>query len=46
VLHEAGDGVIHQLAQRILSDVAPPIGAPGCSARMLDSIERAVGALA
>jgi ATP-binding protein involved in chromosome partitioning len=46
VLLEDRSGVIHQLAQRILRDVAPPIGAPGCSARMLDSIERAVGALA
>jgi ATP-binding protein involved in chromosome partitioning len=42
VLHEPSDGVFHQLAQRILSDVAPPVGAVGCSARMLDAIERAV----
>ncbi len=42
VLHEATDGVFHQLAQRILSDVAPPVGAVGCSARMLDAIEKAV----
>jgi ATP-binding protein involved in chromosome partitioning len=43
VLHEAGDGVFHQLARRIL-DEAPPVGAAGCTARLLDSIERAVGA--
>jgi ATP-binding protein involved in chromosome partitioning len=42
VLHEASDGVFHELAQRILNDVAPPVGAVGCTARMLDSIERAV----
>ena len=42
VLHEASDGVFHQLAQRILTDVAPPVGAVGCSARMLDAIEKAV----
>src|SRR5664279_295708 len=42
VLHEASDGVFHLLAQRILTDVAPPVGAVGCSARMLDAIERAV----
>jgi ATP-binding protein involved in chromosome partitioning len=42
VLHEADDGVFHELAQRILRDVAPPVGAWGCSARLLDSIERAV----
>jgi ATP-binding protein involved in chromosome partitioning len=42
VLHEASDGVFHELAQRILNDVAPPVGALGCTARMLDSIERAV----
>jgi ATP-binding protein involved in chromosome partitioning len=42
VLHEASDGVFHQLAQRILSEVAPPVGALGCTARLLDSIERAV----
>jgi ATP-binding protein involved in chromosome partitioning len=43
VLHEANDGVFHQLAQRIL-DEAPPVGAQGCTARLLDSIERAVRA--
>jgi ATP-binding protein involved in chromosome partitioning len=42
VLHEASDGVFHALAQRILNDVAPPVGALGCSARLLDSIEQAV----
>jgi ATP-binding protein involved in chromosome partitioning len=44
VLHESSDGVLHQLAQRILDDIAPPVGAAGCSARMLDAIERAVAA--
>ena len=43
VLHEDGDGVFHQLARRILNDVAPPVGAQGCTARLLDSIERALG---
>jgi ATP-binding protein involved in chromosome partitioning len=42
VLHEPSDGVFHQLARRILSDIAPPVGAVGCSARMLDAIEKAV----
>ena len=42
VLHEEEGGVFHQLAQRIVSDIAPPVGAAGCSARMLDSLERAV----
>jgi ATP-binding protein involved in chromosome partitioning len=42
VLFEAEDGVFHRLAERILNDIAPPLGAVGCSARMLDSIERAV----
>jgi ATP-binding protein involved in chromosome partitioning len=44
VLHEATDGVFHQLAARILTDIAPPVGAVGCSARMLDAIEKAVAA--
>ena len=42
VLAELDDGVFHRLARRILDDVAPPYGAVGCSARMLDSLERAV----
>jgi ATP-binding protein involved in chromosome partitioning len=42
VLREANDGVFHALAQRILNDVAPPVGALGCSARRLESIEQAV----
>lgn len=42
VLHESADGAFHQLAQRILEDVAPPFGASGCSARMLDAMEKAV----
>ncbi|MEO9181695.1 MAG: P-loop NTPase, partial [Acidimicrobiales bacterium] len=42
VLQESVDGVLHQLAQRIINEIAPPIGAAGCSARMLDAISRAV----
>ena len=42
VLAEHDDGVFHRLAQRILDDVAPPFGAVGCSARMLDAINHAV----
>jgi ATP-binding protein involved in chromosome partitioning len=42
VLAEPNDGVFHRLARRILDDVAPPFGAVGCSARMLDAIEKAV----
>ena len=42
VLHEQSDGVLHRLAERILTDVAPPAGAVGCSARMLDALDRAV----
>lgn len=41
-LLETSGGVFHQLAQRILTDVAPPFGAVGCSARMLDAMEKAV----
>ena len=46
VLVEPTDGVFHRLAQRILDDVAPPFGAIGCTARMLDSIEKAVASAA
>jgi ATP-binding protein involved in chromosome partitioning len=42
VLQESNDGVFHTLARRVLNDIAPPVGVAGCSARMLDSIERAV----
>ncbi len=42
VLAEPDGGVFHRLAQRILDDVAPPFGAVGCSARMLDAITNAV----
>jgi ATP-binding protein involved in chromosome partitioning len=42
VLIEPDGGVFHRLAQRILDDVAPPYGAVGCSARMLDAINEAV----
>ncbi len=40
---EADDGLFAALAARIRNDVAPPAGAIGCSARLLDAIERAVG---
>ena len=42
VLHEAQGGVFTFLADRIVSDVAPPAGAQGCTARMLDALARAV----
>ncbi len=42
VLIEPVDGVFHRLAQRVLDDVAPPFGAVGCTARMLDAMEKAV----
>jgi hypothetical protein len=42
VLIESDDGVFHRLARRILDDVAPPFGAIGCSARMLDALNQAV----
>jgi ATP-binding protein involved in chromosome partitioning len=44
VLHESPSGPFHLLARRITTDVAPPAGALGCSARMLDDLERAVQA--
>jgi ATP-binding protein involved in chromosome partitioning len=40
VLHEHSDGVLHQLAERILTDVAPPAGSLGCSALMLKLMSR------
>ncbi len=42
VSREDGDGVFSELASRILRDVAPPAGALGCSARLLDAISRAI----
>ena len=42
VLNEEADGVFHVLARRIETDIAPPIGMQGCSARMLDALDRAV----
>jgi ATP-binding protein involved in chromosome partitioning len=45
VLAEPIDGVFHRLAQRVLDDVAPPFGAIGCTARMLDSMEKAVASV-
>jgi len=44
VLHESENGVFRRLAKRIVTDVAPPAGALGCSARLLDTLERAVQA--
>ena len=46
VSFEASDGQLHELARRIVTDVAPQHGSLGCTARMLDSLERAVGAVA
>lgn len=45
-LREGSDGVFAALADRIVRDVAPPPGAPGCSARLLDAITRSVEVLA
>ncbi len=42
VLHEDDDGPFTTLARRIMTDVAPRAGSQGCSARMLDSIDRAL----
>jgi len=42
VFKEDASGVFHQLAKRIETDIAPPIGMQGCSARMLDALDRAV----
>ena len=42
VLKEDANGVFHVLARRIETDIAPPIGMQGCSARMLDALDRAV----
>jgi len=41
-LSEDEDGTFHVLARRIVDDVAPPVGAEGCSARLLDAINQAV----
>ncbi|HUZ40236.1 MAG TPA: Mrp/NBP35 family ATP-binding protein [Acidimicrobiales bacterium] len=46
VLAGPTDGVFHRLAQRVLNDVAPPFGSIGCTARMLDSMEKAVASAA
>ncbi|MGD1014398.1 MAG: P-loop NTPase [Acidimicrobiales bacterium] len=42
VVHEGPDGPFRQLAERVFTDIAPPAGALGCTARMLDSLERAL----
>ena len=43
-----GDGplaaVFESLAARVVKDVAPPIDSAGCSARLLDAVEKAVEA--
>lgn len=44
VLLESEGGLFHSLADRIVTDVAPPGGAPSCSARLLDAVARAVDA--
>lgn len=41
-LAEVTSGVFHSLARRIIDEVAPPPGAAGCSARLLDAVTRAV----
>ena len=38
--------VFRELARRVVDDLAPPPGAQGCTARLLDAIERAVGTTA
>ncbi len=34
--------IFDELARRIVEDVAPPVGAAGCSARLLNALERAI----
>ncbi len=41
-LSEAPDGPFRTLARRVVTDVAPPPGAAGCSARLLDALSAAV----
>ena len=41
---ETADGEFARLARRVVDDVAPPLGAPGCSARLLDALAAAVRA--
>ncbi len=40
---ESPDGVFHRLAADVVTDVAPPAGSLGCSARLLDAINLALG---
>jgi ATP-binding protein involved in chromosome partitioning len=42
VLAEGDDGPFTTLARLIVRDIAPPAGALGCTARMLDALERSV----
>ena len=37
-----GMSTLHHVVQRLIDDLAPPIGRQGCTARLLDAIERAV----
>jgi ATP-binding protein involved in chromosome partitioning len=41
-LAESGDGPFSTLAQRVLTEIAPPAGAQGCTARILDALDRVV----
>jgi ATP-binding protein involved in chromosome partitioning len=42
VLDEDVEGAFRTLARLVLTEIAPPAGAQGCTARMLDAIDRAV----
>ena len=44
VLGEGADGTFHALARRLIDEVAPPFGSLGCTARMLDALNRSVDA--
>jgi ATP-binding protein involved in chromosome partitioning len=41
-LSEGQRGILHELTERIRTEIVPERGAVGCSARMLESIERAL----
>jgi ATP-binding protein involved in chromosome partitioning len=43
-LREDDSGEFARLARRLLDEVAPPLGAPGCSARLLEAIAVALDA--
>ncbi len=42
VAFDEDDGVFATLARRVIDDLAPPPGAAGCTARLLDALARAV----